>query len=322
MKIKSLLITALCLSGFTLASQAYAATFSVRLGQPKSPTNQNNIKLTYVALDSDNREITVRCYKKGPSDGDFVAFDTPKTMIPGGNTDHCLVDSNILNTKGTYSFKITGEIGAEVIPSSIVSLDYNTDGPGTPSDFSKDRINSCDYKIKFKTADDGGKTIKVQLFRSDNLSVSVDPGSVIASQMISSNTNGEIINSVPDCSKNYYYVLRAVDNSDNVSGIVGDSFTTTTSSTTTTSNSGSTGSNTGNSQDQAIVVNGGSQVTSVTDGSASSSADKATEVTISPEPTSSVLGTSTSKTNYLKWIIAGLLLVGGYLVITKKPKVS
>ncbi len=325
MKLKTFLITALCLIGLLTPSAVSAATFSVRLGQPKSPTNQNDIKLTYVALDSDNREITVKCFKKGPSDSGYSQFDVAKTMIPGGNTDHCRATSSVISAKGTYSFYITGEIGSEVITSSVVTLDYNTDGPGTPSDYSKEKINNCDYKIKFKTSNDNGKTIKVQLFRSDTFNVSVDNNNIITTKFIGSNTNGEIINSAPDCNKNYYYVLRAVDSSDNVSGTVGDNFTTTsyTNSTNTTTGS-TTGGSEGSTQpeNQALLVVEGSQVTNGEEATTQDEqVEEGSEITISPEPSPEVLGSSTDKNNFLKWSIVAAMVITGYFLIFRKKKV-
>ena len=108
-----------------------AGNLTVSLGQPKTPTNQNNIKLTFVALEvggSDN--ITVRCYKKSPTDNDFIKFDDDKILIPGGNTDYCNVDSNILNTPGTYYFKVTTN---DTVESNISTIDFDNTGSSSPS---------------------------------------------------------------------------------------------------------------------------------------------------------------------------------------------
>ncbi len=111
-------------------------TFYVRLGQPKSPTNQDSLKLTFVAGDlteNPTRSITVKCFKKGPSDGGYSQFDTDKVMIPGGNTDTCSVTSSILSTPGSYSFYVTADVPSEpTLTSSTVTVDFNTSGPETP----------------------------------------------------------------------------------------------------------------------------------------------------------------------------------------------
>jgi len=304
MKLKLFLLTTLSVIGLILPQASLAATpISVRLGQPKTPSNQTNIKLTFVVLQAGGtNNITVDCYKKSPSDGGYVTFDS-KTLIPGGNTDYCTADNSVLNTNGTYSFKII----ANGVESNIVSVDLNTSGPSTPVSFSKERLNDCDYKIKFKTANDG-KTVKVELFRSDTRSISLDFGSRVASPSIAPDTEGEITNSVPVCGKEYFYVLRAVDNSDNVSGTVGDSFTTTVNSTTTT---------TGTTPEGATVIGTGAQVT------------EGAETAISPTPsgtastesgTPEVLGTESSKGNNLKWISIPLILIAAYFFLKSKKR--
>jgi hypothetical protein len=316
MKLKLFLLTTLAIFLFPVYVSAFDATFSVRLGQPKSPTNQNNFKLTFVALDTrTDRHITVKCYKKGPSDGDYSQFDIDKELIYGGNTDYCDVTSSILNANGTYSFKVVGSVttpAGEEHTGGPVTVELNTSGPSTPVSYSKERLNDCDYKIKFKTANDG-KTVKVQLFRSDTLNISVGSGSVLTQQNIGPDQEGSITNSVPVCGKDYYYVIRAVDSSDNASGTIGDSFTTTTTTTTTTTVTGTTG---------AIALSGAStQIIDVagTGTGETGSELPVTDITLTP----SVLGTETDNKKELnKWllVLAGLLVIFFLSRFLKKKK--
>ena len=312
MKLKLTLITALALIGLVLPKMSLAFDFSIRLGQPKSPSNQDNFKLTFVALDTvtSGRQITVKCYKKGPSDGSFSQFDVTKIMIAGGNTDFCSVTNSILNADGIYKFKVIASVDSPSYvenPSSEVTVDYNTSGPSTPSNYSKERLNSCDYKIKFKTADDG-KTVKVQLFRSDTLNIHVDAGAVLTSLTISPNTEGEIVNSVPVCGKDYYYVIRAVDSSDNASGTTGDSFTTTTTTTTTTATGSVAGSQAGTG---AIVLSDASA--QVTEPGLSGSTTPEPIIDNSQVPTPSILGTSTEdRKKITKWLLVAAAVIVAY----------
>lgn len=325
MKLKLVIVSALAITqiAFPLGVHAVSADFSIRLGVPKSPTNQNNFKLTFVALDTQvGRNITVKCFKKGPSDGTPVKFDSDKIMIPGGNTDYCEVNNSILNSTGSYSFYVTAEAGSTVLTSSTVNVDYNTSGPSTPGSYSKDKINNCDYKIKFKTADDG-KTVKVQLFRSDTLSIPVDAGAVVATLNIAPNTEGEITNSVPVCSKDYYYAIRAVDSADNASGTVGDSFTTTTTSSLSLSTT-----NSGLQASGAIAVNGANSAVQIaagqTDDSATESGSVANPDSQNQTSTPSVLGTTTDDAPFWKNRLfqLGSLAVafGGFLILKRKKK--
>lgn len=225
---KIILSTIIALAAvLTLTNQVLAANLSVRLEQPKSPTNQNTFGINFVALDIQNRAITVECFKKGPGDSAFTQFGADINLIAGGNTGNCGVTSSIVSAEGTYQFYVTATAGAEPVDSSIISVDYKTSGPGTPTNYSKEKVSDCDYKIKFRTADDGGKTVKVDIYRSENLSFGADVGNRVAIIAIGSNQDGSFDNFVPDCSKSYYYAIRAFDNVGNGSGVVGDSVTKT-----------------------------------------------------------------------------------------------
>lgn len=128
---QKLFLSTLLLAGLMLPSSVFAGNLTVSLGHPKTPTDQKIIKLTFVALEvggSDN--ITVRCYKKSPNDGDYVKFDDDKILIPGGNTDYCNIDSNILNASGTYSFKVTAN---DTIESNISTIDFDNNNSSSPS---------------------------------------------------------------------------------------------------------------------------------------------------------------------------------------------
>lgn len=208
------------------------SNLSLRVEEPKTPTNINNVELNFVALDITGAPITVKCLKKSPSDASLTQFGADIALSAGGNASHCSL-SSILSSEGNYQFQVLASNGSDNVSSQIVNLDYKTSGPGTPNDYRKDRLNNCDYKIHFKSADDGGKTVKVEIYRADVTSFILDPGSVVSTVYTGSNTEHDINNSVPDCSKTYYYVLRAFDSAGNGSGTTGDSVTITTTSTTT-----------------------------------------------------------------------------------------
>jgi hypothetical protein len=310
MKLKIFLLTAFSAAGLMLPVSSFAITsnVSVRLGQPKTPTNQSTLKLTFVALDTNGGSITVGCYKKSSLDADFIKFDSDKVLIPGGNTDYCNVDSSILSTAGTYKFMVK----ANSVSSNVVSVDYNSSGPATPGNYSKDKINSCDYRIKYKTADDG-KTVKVELFRSDSKSITVDSGSRVATQNIGPNQDGEFVVGAPECTKEYYFVIRAVDSYGNVSGTTGDDFSKVTIEGTTTS--------TGNTAQSALVVGSDSQVSGgATSESSTVTPTPSTEVSPTAAPTPEVLGAKSSKLGNLKWLALPLVLIAAFFFLKAKKR--
>src|SRR3989339_668221 len=317
MKLKLFLLAALAV--YIFPNVIFAASFSLTIDRPKSPSRIDNFNLTGTSLDRPNatRNITVKCYKKGPSDSNFVQFDTDQILIPGGNVYSCSVNNSTLNSDGVYSFKTVASVSEpsfEQLTSDIVNYDYNTSGPSTPVNYSKERLNSCDYKIKFKTADDG-KTVKVQIFRSDTLSIHVDAGAVLTSVNISPNTEGEITNSVPICGKDYYHVIRAVDSSDNASGTIGDSFTTTTTTSTTTGSVA--GSQTGGTG--AIVLTDASA--QVAEPGQTTSDTPEPIIDNSQAPTPSILGTYTEdRKKITKWLLGAAAIIVGYLLMKARRR--
>ncbi|MCR4306159.1 MAG: class E sortase [Candidatus Daviesbacteria bacterium] len=143
------------------AGQAFAADLSVKIETPKGSVRENSFKIGFVTLDIQGRSVTVKCMKKGPSDGGFSQFGSDFAFTAGGNSGDCEVTSSIISTEGTYEFKVSAQAGAEIIESPTVTVVYTTGLPGAPS-YSKEQSSSCDYKIKFKTADDG-RTANVKI---------------------------------------------------------------------------------------------------------------------------------------------------------------
>ncbi len=220
-KLLTLAISLLTL--FALTGRAYAGSVSIRLEEPKSPTNQNNFDINFVSMDLENRTVTVKCFKKALSDSDFVQFGSDITLSPtGGNSGNCHIDSNVITGNGTYQFRAQAFAGSESPTSETVSVTYNSDGPGTPTNWSKDKIGSCTYKIHFRSADDAGRTIKVNVYRSSETSFNLDSGTQVGTVNIGSNTDADFSNDIPDCNKTYYYAVRAFDSAGNGSGVLGD----------------------------------------------------------------------------------------------------
>lgn len=305
------------LVSFVLAGTVYAAVpvLSIRLQQPKTPTNISDLKIAVVTLDrsEEERNITVKCYKKGPSDGDFDQFGSDMVLIPGGNSVTCDTNSSIMNTNGTYEFYAKALAGGDEANSPIVSVEYNTSGPGTPVNYGKTRVNVCDYKISFRTADDAGKTVKVEVYRSENTSFDLNNGSRVDTIMIGSSTDGQSITTPPECSKEYYFAVRAFDSYGNGSGAVGDSVIKTTTTTTTTSST--TGGTSGVSGTSGGALASGSsgnvlgRQTDVNEGSDSAEGEVKGDATPSATPTADVVE-SEEKPSYGKTIaiVAGIIV--------------
>ncbi|MCW1949664.1 MAG: hypothetical protein KIH89_004475, partial [Candidatus Shapirobacteria bacterium] len=197
------------------------SSLSVRLEQPKTPTNIKDLHLKFVALDLNSNAITAKCLKKGPIDSDFSQYGSDIVLSAGGNASQCNTLSAI-DRVGSYQFKVE----ANGVSSNTVSIDYKDIAPGTPTDYRKESLNgNCDFKIHFRTANDEGRTVKVELYRSTDSAFTANNDSLVHSINIGSTQETDINNSVPDCSKTYYYALRAFDNAGNGSDIIGDTIT-------------------------------------------------------------------------------------------------
>ncbi|OGG35189.1 hypothetical protein A2363_03905 [Candidatus Gottesmanbacteria bacterium RIFOXYB1_FULL_47_11] len=218
------------------AGNVYAGSMTIKIEQPKSPTNLTSLNVNFVVLDyAANGAITARCWKKGPGDGGFSQFGSDMAITTGGNSANCVADGSSFSSEGTYQYYVTAENTGETVTSDTVSVERKTSGgPDTPTNYSKSRVNICDYKINFRTADDGGKTVKVEVYRSGETSFSADPGSRVDTITIGSNTDGSSTTTPPNCNQEFYFAVRAFDSIGNGSGLVGDSVTVTVGGTTTT----------------------------------------------------------------------------------------
>ncbi len=222
-KTSILLITFVFTIGiFTLLKpvQTYAQTtakVSVRLEEPKIGITDREFNITYVALSIPVKPITVQCQYS--LDGvNFSNFDISKTT----NSGDCKVDQSIVTGSGTYYFRAiasTTDGGAE---SEVITVKV-ADKPSPVTEYSKAKA-VCTYTLKFKSS-----TSKVQIFRSDNQkSFYADDTTLITKPYLTVTPNAlsTYTDTPADCSKEYYYAVRAVDEYSNVSAIVTDNIVT------------------------------------------------------------------------------------------------
>lgn len=209
-----------------MAESALASGLTIRLEQPKSPTSDNEFKLNFVTLNTENKPITVKCFKKGPAEESFVQYGSDINLSSGGNTGNCQVTQSVINTYGSYQFYTLAETDSDSATSSTVTVEYKGGNPATPYNFSKEKIGSCEYKINFKTGADNGITKKVEIYMSTLTNFGADSGTKVGEVGIGSDQEGSFNKIVSDCEKTHYFAIRAFDDTGNGSGVVGDSFTT------------------------------------------------------------------------------------------------
>ncbi len=300
-----------------LTTSVYAANLSVRIEEPKTPTNQSTFKINFVAMDISGRSITVQCFKKGPSDGSFTQYGSDINLSAGGNTGNCEVSSSIISGEGSYQFYVKANVTgpAETIQSSTVTVEYKSSAPDTPGDYKKELQGSCQYKISFKTANDG-KTSRVEVYRSDQTSFTADSGTRVGTVGIGPNLEGSFTDTLPDCGKTFYYVIRAFDGAGNGSGVTGDSVTkviitsTTTTTETPVPTSGGAIPVSSSSVGEGQVL--GQGTAAATPGAALGEATESAVPTPAPTPASGLRRILSN--NFVRLLIVIIIAGGGYFL--------
>jgi hypothetical protein len=195
----------------------------VRIEQPKTPIGQE-FNVGFVALNTTNDEMVVRCYVKRPSEASFWEFDTFNNVKSGGDSDDCSVDSSVLTEEGTYEFYVTAQIvESEEDPeeSDAVSVVYDNTAPERPKYIEKDKKNSCKYEIEFKTHDEGD-TSYVKVYRDDEKDdLDVNSGTEIRTFYIGPDEKLDFTDELSgsECSKTPYYAIVAFDDAGNASDV-------------------------------------------------------------------------------------------------------
>ncbi len=221
-KIKNLVIVAgvLLLGVFTFVKPTSTYAFSdinVQIEKPETPTNVDNFKIGFVALDIYGRPLEVQCYEGG------VAFGPVYTA----NSGNCVVDSTIITTSGTYDFYVVAKVQGDTqsATSDTVSVAVDLAKPSPVTNYSKSE-GTCSNTLTFKTANDG-QTSKVQIFRSNTQPFTANASTLIKEMSVGPNV--EVIYTdtpLPNCSTEYYYAIRSVDSFNNTSSFVTDDIVT------------------------------------------------------------------------------------------------
>jgi len=218
--------------GLMTVPSAHAMT-AVRIAQPyntsveldqDATTNQRNMKVNFVVMNTDNKSVTAQC-QQSKDGGGWSDIATSYVNKAGGNSGYC--EAKNLDNKRSYAFRVrvTGDVAEQY--SSTVRVGLDTDGPGTPINYGKSAGNNCEDVIKFRTADDN-QTVRVAVYRSDNAEkFTANKDSRAAMISIGPKTDHSLTTSKPDCQKTYFYVVRAFDVNGNGSGLIGDEILTT-----------------------------------------------------------------------------------------------
>lgn len=175
----------------------------VRIMQPATPTNKTSFNVGFVALDLNNKEVTVECYKDG------TLFKT----IPNANAGNCPAT---VDASGTYTFYVIAKSasGEQKSEDAIVVVDLVK--PSPVIDYSK-----AGNVIKFKTGNDA-KVVKVEIHRSTTPKYTANESTRVKTMNVEPNEEYSWTDTTAEAGKTYYYALRTVDAIGNTSTIVSD----------------------------------------------------------------------------------------------------
>jgi hypothetical protein len=197
--------------------KAYAQeSLVLRVSEPRTPDNQAFI-VDYVVLDLDNNFVAVTCEKKNPADTFFTLLSNTTTQA-GGDSGICAINKSDFDDNGVYAIKVTAQAGG-VTKSEEVAVTYKTSGPKKPEYIKKDKVDSCEYKIKVKTSGDTD-TAYIEIYRSDKKDFTVGAGTRVKTVDIGENEVYEFTHKLygGDCGSSYYAV-RAFDVAGNPSDV-------------------------------------------------------------------------------------------------------
>ena len=210
----------LILGGIALLTptKAYAddGDIAVRIEQPESPYNKKDFKIGFVSLDISGRELQIQCMETTHG-----VFQTT-TVKAGGNSGDCIVDSSVITGTGTYEFYVIASADSDTAISQKVTVNIDLNGPSPVVGYEKTKPEDCKYTLSFTTANDGGQTQQVQIFRSTNRTFTANSSTLIAELPATSAQAMTYTDTIPVCSTEYFYAIRAVDDANNASTFVTD----------------------------------------------------------------------------------------------------
>lgn len=206
----------------------YAGNLDVTIQQPATPMHDSEFRISFGAVDILGRDLEVSCQMKGPSDTVFGEYDSAWKAANGqAFNGYCNVVEGDLNEDGVYEFQTVVTAGAneESKISRIVSVDYDVTPPGKIVDYSKEETGTCAYTLTFTTASDG-ETTAIEIYRSSQEEFIAGPSTFVAAVVADPGKTYTYTDALSSCAEPLYYVVRAVDDSENKSEFTGDTIVT------------------------------------------------------------------------------------------------
>lgn len=205
-----------------MGGRVWASSYlNVRMEKPQSYAG-GAFNISFVAMDIKGRSLVAECYSSASASPYQVI-----NVIAGGNTHSCQVNPANLGGSGSYNFWVKVYVASdpsEFVLSNVESVSINTSVPGRPKYINKDKKDSCKYEVTFKTADDGGITSYVEIYRDYEKEFSVSGSNKIATISVGSNEKKSFTDQLygSECAKKPYYAVRAFSTTNVPSDVRGE----------------------------------------------------------------------------------------------------
>jgi len=217
LKIRKYLLS-LCLFVFLLLvsiQNVFASGLTVRITKLPEYKNTSNFKLYYTALQIDGKPISAQFYYR--KEGDVWRFVGGPLS---GETGWVETSGTEIGSEGKYYFKVVASSEGETVEDETSTI-VDWTPPAAPGEYSKERINSNTYRLKWRTPNNDDFS-RVLVYRSKEQNFTADSGTLVVEVGGAKDTLITWEDTGLEIGKDYYYALRSVDRAGNISVLVGD----------------------------------------------------------------------------------------------------
>jgi len=193
----------------------------VKIVQLPEYLNKRDFQISYTALDGGEaglKKVKLEYKKDGGGWENLGSYSDHSKKVK--------LDSSKIDSQTKYYFKATACDNNDNCQSDQTSTTVDWTAPPKPENYSKEKIGSQSYKVKWHNPDSDDLD-KVYIYRSDKKDFAADDSTEVARIDVSKNSDNSWTDSVvPQADKDYYYALRSVDKAGNASDLVGDTYNT------------------------------------------------------------------------------------------------